>query len=580
MREQVHLREFLIDDSDTDPSLLSEEDLSEIRKSHALFLNNTIPTNDEAARIRDSISADQPYLDALIAKIAKLSEEHAELVEVTRLRSSVISPVRRLPAELILEIISHAMDIDPSNSAVSGTDTNGGPWMYAKVCRLWRAVANGCPKLWSRLNIKFDDRNLKVKPAIVKEALERSQQCLLTIQLITVAPFTSVAKDVLDLLYAHSRRWQNVKLRLETTLPMIKMFQRFQGRLTALRSLDFTHRRPSHGKHEFPAPVVTFLVSNSPNLRRLAVRYQRVPTPDFTALKIPYGQLEFFERSNEGGYFWRERSTDPDHEISMLKLMPNISELSFTEEFTSRLNLNPPARGSLTLRHVHKATFSASALLPILTLPTLSSVQLHFNKHNKSGPGWVSYRSPQEERPISNDENLLTEFSELLSRSSSPLRELTLDSLPDISLAYDLIQALPLTVDTLRITRCGYHESLFSQFTGAESLSSPLILPRLQYLSFALILESSNIPSPKSHLDVNSLKKMIRSRYRSPNSSLYSLRSVSIVATKKAATSKEVDKILALSNVGLHVSLNLTTVSLIRRSAWLDLYDDRWFSYL
>jgi hypothetical protein len=301
MRRKYDHQSVPDDDVDTDPSLPTEEDLSEIRKSHPLFLNNTIPTNDEAARIGDSISADQPHLEALAAEIARLDEEYAESVELTRLRSSVISPIRRLPAELILEIISFAMDIDPYNTGVSGIDTNAGPWMYAKVCHLWRAVVNGCPKLWSRLDVEFGVGQPKVKPTIVKEALKRSQQCLLTIRLVAVTPFASVAKEVLDLLYAHSRRWQNVKLSLKTTLPMIKMFQRFQGRLPVLRSLDFTHRRPRRGKRDFPVPVVTYLVSNSPSLRRLVVRYQNVLTPDFTTMKIPHGQLEFFEHSCEGG---------------------------------------------------------------------------------------------------------------------------------------------------------------------------------------------------------------------------------------------------------------------------------------
>jgi hypothetical protein len=231
--------------------------------------------------------------------------------------------------------------------------------------------------------------------------------------------------------------------------------------------------------------------------------------------------------------------------------MPKLSELNFTKRYTSTLNPGPSTRDYLTLNHVRKATFSASALLPALTLPALSCVELHFKGHHRIS-AVQSY-----ERPINSDKTLLTEFSELLSRSSSPLREVTLDNLLDISSACDLIQALPLTVDTFRITQCGYHESLFPLLTAVESSSSPLILPKLQYLRLALKF--------KSAIDTSSLKEMIRSRYRSPTSSLPSLRGVSIAATIEKdvdmPTLAEKNEILALSNMELHVSLAILSAS-------------------
>ncbi len=66
----------------------------------------------------------------------------------------IIHPVRRLPFEIISEILLQTLSgPDDWDNYPAVHDYVHGPWAYSKVCRRWRDVALQSPRLWSELSV-------------------------------------------------------------------------------------------------------------------------------------------------------------------------------------------------------------------------------------------------------------------------------------------------------------------------------------------------------------------------------------------------------------------------------------------
>ncbi|KAJ7718230.1 hypothetical protein B0H16DRAFT_1797630 [Mycena metata] len=83
----------------------------------------------EAARLKDALN--------------KLAQHRANLKALIRLHKGVLSGLRRLPEEILLEIFQRTFtpleNLHPPCNA---------PWLVSQVCRRWRAVALASPRLW------------------------------------------------------------------------------------------------------------------------------------------------------------------------------------------------------------------------------------------------------------------------------------------------------------------------------------------------------------------------------------------------------------------------------------------------
>ncbi|KAF8173155.1 hypothetical protein K438DRAFT_1547239, partial [Mycena galopus ATCC 62051] len=109
--------------------------------------SNNPPLESEIPVIRDIVSDGQDRVEALDAQIYILQAAVAELVrkrdeaaESTRERRAILSPIRRVPPELIcnifdLTIQSSAEFCDPKS------DTTEPPWYLGHICRRWRHYA-------------------------------------------------------------------------------------------------------------------------------------------------------------------------------------------------------------------------------------------------------------------------------------------------------------------------------------------------------------------------------------------------------------------------------------------------------
>ncbi|KAJ7622670.1 hypothetical protein DFH06DRAFT_954856, partial [Mycena polygramma] len=76
---------------------------------------------------------------------ALIEQEYALLAEMRRCKG-VMSPIRRLPPEIVGEILLYFAPSFACGSIMSRVET---PWHLGQICRYWRTVALSLRSLWS-----------------------------------------------------------------------------------------------------------------------------------------------------------------------------------------------------------------------------------------------------------------------------------------------------------------------------------------------------------------------------------------------------------------------------------------------
>jgi hypothetical protein len=127
-------------------------DLSRLLKS------NEPPLPAHVSSIRQAVTFSQLRVDALIARIATLKasmpdqliEERDETADRLTQYTGVLSAVRRIPPELICEILSWA---SPRTRNIGENIVAQPPLHLGHICRSWRDTALAYPFVWNSFHI-------------------------------------------------------------------------------------------------------------------------------------------------------------------------------------------------------------------------------------------------------------------------------------------------------------------------------------------------------------------------------------------------------------------------------------------
>lgn len=111
-----------------------------------------------SAEMRDSIAL-------LDQKVELLRGERIRISEAISERQRLLSPIRRLPAEILSHIFLQTIEF-PIKATQTGArrlwwkfrSAHNAPWSIAVVSRRWRQVALDFPQLWSYVNILIRDK--------------------------------------------------------------------------------------------------------------------------------------------------------------------------------------------------------------------------------------------------------------------------------------------------------------------------------------------------------------------------------------------------------------------------------------
>ncbi len=132
-----------------------------------LMATNEVPTGFQAGQLDASIQRLGPPILEIQAEIDLLRHAAASLesrmLRLSKIRhdyKGALSSVRRLPAEIIVQILGWSGEWRTSDDYhISGFDVfdlSDGPWHLGQVCSTWRpTIERHCPQLWSRLTINF-----------------------------------------------------------------------------------------------------------------------------------------------------------------------------------------------------------------------------------------------------------------------------------------------------------------------------------------------------------------------------------------------------------------------------------------
>ncbi|KAK0496640.1 hypothetical protein EDD18DRAFT_1163181 [Armillaria luteobubalina] len=233
-----------------------------------LMNTNAVPTNFQSQQLNASIQGLDPSIRELQAEIyhlryaaASLESRMLHLTEIRRDYKGALSPIRRLPGEVLAEILRWTRGCPRSNHHVSGFDVfdiSDGPWCLGQVCSAWRvAIGTFCPDLWSEMTIEFPERLEinDVRPtfpffgrnmlALLECALERGRSRRLDCSFKYLGYYEAgelysdaeknLIEQCFDLLLTHSTRWRSVELIIPPSL--LTHIPRIRGRLDNLQDM-------------------------------------------------------------------------------------------------------------------------------------------------------------------------------------------------------------------------------------------------------------------------------------------------------------------------------------------------------
>ncbi|KAJ7126266.1 hypothetical protein C8R44DRAFT_668618, partial [Mycena epipterygia] len=125
-----------------------------------LTTNEPPPEGPEVAFVRSVISntdARLTHLDEEISRLRirlkELEEEHASLASYHAQNNSILSPLRRMPSEVLAEIFSWTLSAEPLSGDRSAVEDS--PWVLTQVSHRWRVLSLSTPALWSLVVIDY-----------------------------------------------------------------------------------------------------------------------------------------------------------------------------------------------------------------------------------------------------------------------------------------------------------------------------------------------------------------------------------------------------------------------------------------
>lgn len=318
-------------------------------------------------------------------------------------------PIHKFPSEIIVEIIGLASTIEYTDSYVNdglplpcqlSLDVKRGIWVFGRVCSRWRAIISSFPILWGHIHISRTDIKMSSAPEILREALEKSKNQPLVIDMterpapiytlprpisltnvnpaapaiptIPTKPETEIIPNLVKILIGESHRWKDVRFKIDDP-ELAALFIPLKGRLPWLERVhlygEYFNFRATHLKDAFKI---------APRLRKVALR----DVQNAHAAHLPWSQLTHFAsddscESNQIKTLRRmpnavhfEGSSGPNGKSDDQTIIPLPHLLSFTGAVLDQIsapaleNLNITSQLLLNLpRFIRRSSCSLSTLI-------------------------------------------------------------------------------------------------------------------------------------------------------------------------------------------------------------------------
>ncbi|KAF7343684.1 F-box domain-containing protein [Mycena sanguinolenta] len=467
-------------------------------------------TAGELASVGAQISRLRDQLSQLEEKQTALAEYHAQTARI-------LSPMRRIPMEILGEIFSWSL---PAHGQL---DMVHSPWVLTHVSRLWRAVAVFKSSLWSRLYLDFSHEQ-KYSLTMARTQIERAH----TLKIAFWGchrPDSRSQVDFLELLLDHSTVWE--EFRLQLTRALIPPMAACRGHFPLLRRVWVQWDGP---ESQAAMASVDFL-RMAASLVEICVysRHRFVPT-----LLPSTHQLTRYTIDAP----WTMH-------YELLKSLPNLHEVRIIRSFERGVPW-PPAGQLIHLLYLRCMYVSHVECLDYLRAPSLQTI------------GFKSRRNVTTRRHL----------EPFVTRSSCVFRRLCIVGLPDVQTTERILQQYPsitglaVWIMDLKTQNQDTERDVLATFLTHFTISdSARILPRISNL--ALACRNADAISYPLYLD------MIDSRWSARDCALKDAELLLPNALADPDT-EFLARMAILRNHGMHISHLLGDIALERIDQWLE----------
>ncbi|KAJ7253522.1 hypothetical protein C8J57DRAFT_626003 [Mycena rebaudengoi] len=209
--------------------------------------NNSAPTDEEAAAIRQFLSGLQKSFTALSGEIkamgstiSDLTDQCRRLRETIEAHEALMSLARRLPEDVLQEIFRACLP-STGNPVMS---SRVAPLLLTQVCANWRKIALCTPQLWAGLHVVVPNvSRLRQVTGAAETWLARSGALPLSIT-VAVSRACEPASDniatMIDVLRTYSRRWKRIKITLSPRTILTPLTNLHVSDVPILETITFT----------------------------------------------------------------------------------------------------------------------------------------------------------------------------------------------------------------------------------------------------------------------------------------------------------------------------------------------------
>ncbi|KAF9462679.1 hypothetical protein BDZ94DRAFT_1260495 [Collybia nuda] len=297
-----------------------------------LLLTNYVPSNDEIKEIHNLIIDPINQITQVNAEIARLhgiidqlSLKRTELHIYVSGHEALITPMRRLPQELLQEIFVHCLPTH-HNPVMSCREA---PLLLGRVCSQWRTVSRSTPRLWSSIHITvvvdvppwtghewqtpIEDEDGSHYIEEVQAWLNRSGGLPLSISLFYPPPShpTEFEKRLVLILMEFSHRWKNISLFASSTSISLlsSLSHETVPHLESLVLHTFMNHSPTSG-------IQSFDIFLAPRLQKVSASHMKM-IPD----KLGWSQLTSLALEGRGR---GNEELTPVSALDILRNSPNL----------------------------------------------------------------------------------------------------------------------------------------------------------------------------------------------------------------------------------------------------------------
>lgn len=449
-----------------------------IPSSPTPYLHRTLqaPDASEADVIRQTLSHAKSQLSQLEDEISQLralvrdlSGRSHELHEFIEVHKTFLSPIRRLPLEILAEIFAYCI---PTYLRSSGRSLDA-PLLLGQVCVGWRKAALSTQKLWSSISVS---PRRHFNESLAKVWLSRTISSPLSITLDGEYHDLPVVKRMwpgISRLIQYCDRWKYLEIRLPP--PIIQRLHSIKYRLPWLESLRIRTQISS-----YPWSEKLDIFEYAPRLHILYLDHG-VPHSVF---KIPWNQLTELHA----------RFEDVDGCLSALQLTPNLMKcVIYCKSWgtASALSHHVPVVQLPYLLFFFVSVVQSDMLFSHVQLPNLYDLHVEY--------------------PDNIDDPLLSvrPFLSLLPYSSHALRNLTIDGLSYSQNSAQIVHCLRSTPSLIQLTLLGADgwltvDLLLPLTCQGTPTAESCLVPRLEMLEL----------SDSTTTDICAFADMIESRWQ------------------------------------------------------------------